>query len=272
MKKKSLFVDYKNTRIHSTDQGKGPVVVLLHGFLENVSMWDDLAEVLSKRNRVVCIDLLGHGQSENLGYLHTMEQMSEVVAAVLKFLRVRKSIVVGHSMGGYVALAFAECFPNKVKGLCLLNSTACADSLEKQQNRDRAISVVKKNHISFIKTAVPLLFRSKNRILFNEAILKVKNEALKTSKQGVIAALEGMKIRQDKVAVLRSSHFKKMMILGEKDPVLNLASLLRQAEGTNTTLMQLSEGHMSLVENKEETIAAIKNFVKSCCVKVLSNK
>ena len=73
MKNKNFFLDHKNTRIHYSDQGKGPTVVLLHGFLENISMWDDLAEVLSKRNRVVCIDLLGHGQSENLGYLHTME-------------------------------------------------------------------------------------------------------------------------------------------------------------------------------------------------------
>ncbi len=264
MKNKNFFLDHKNTRIHYSDQGKGPTVVLLHGFLENISMWDDLAEVLSKRNRVVCIDLLGHGQSENLGYLHTMEQMSEVVVSVLKVLRVRKSILVGHSMGGYVALAFAECFPNKVKGLCLLNSTACADSLQKQQNRDRAISVVKKNHISFIRTAVPLLFRSKNRTLFSEAISKVKNEALKTSKQGVIAALEGMKIRQDKVAILHSSHFKKMMILGEKDPVLSPASLLRQAEGTDTVVVKFSEGHMSLIENKEATITAIVEFAKSC--------
>ena len=72
-------------------------------------------------------------------------------------VKLRKSILVGHSMGGYVALAFTASFSNKVKGLCLLNSTAFADSLEKQQNRDRAISVVKKNHISFIRTAVPLL-------------------------------------------------------------------------------------------------------------------
>ena len=262
MEKKSIFLDYKNTRIHYTDQGKGAAVILLHGFLENVSMWDDLAEELSKRNRVVCIDLLGHGKSENLGYVHTMEQMSEAVAEVLKTLKLRKSILVGHSMGGYVALAFTASFSNKVKGLCLLNSTAFADSLEKQQNRDRAISVVKKNHTSFIRTAVPLLFRSKNRIVFSEAISKVKNEALKTSKQGVIAALEGMKMRRDNVEVLRSSHFKKMIILGKKDPVLNLGSLLLQAEGTDTHLVQLSEGHMSLIENKIETIAAIKSFVR----------
>jgi pimeloyl-ACP methyl ester carboxylesterase len=264
MEKESKFLDYKRVRIHYKDQGSGTTVVLLHGFLENVSMWNDLVPVLSKTNRVICIDLLGHGQSDNLGYVHTMAQMSEVVAAVLKSLRLRRVILVGHSMGGYVALAFAQDFPDKVKGLCLLNSTACADSIEKQKNRDRAIAVVKENHSSFIKTAVPLLFRSKNRTLFREAILEVKKEALKTSKRGIVAALEGMKIRQDMVPFLRSSHFKKMIIIGENDPVLSTNSLLRQAEGTNTTVVRLSEGHMSLIENKEEAIDTLTKFVKSC--------
>jgi len=258
------FVNYKNTQIHYKEEGKGTAVVLLHGFLENTTMWESTVAVISKKNRAITIDLFGHGFTENLGYVHTMEQMAESVQAVLLFLKIRKSIFVGHSMGGYVALAFAEMYPDNVKGLCLLNSTARADGAEKKLNRDKAIGIVKQNHSSFIRNSIPMLFRSKNRKLFKEEINEVKREALKTSKQGVIAALEGMKIRQDREVLLHFGPYAKMMILGKKDPVLKLEDLLEQVENTETQLVQLSEGHMSHLENKEETISAISVFIKYC--------
>ncbi|MFC2109029.1 alpha/beta fold hydrolase [Bacteroidota bacterium] len=260
----NTFINYKNTQIHYKDFGKGTTVVLLHGFLENMSMWNSTIDVISKRNRVVCVDLLGHGLSENLGYVHTMEQMAEAVQAVLSHLKIRKYILVGHSMGGYVSLAMAEDYPDNVKGLCLLNSTTRPDTTEKKMNRDRAIAVVKENHRSFIRSSIPLLFRSKNRRIFKEQISEVKEEALKTSKQGIIAALEGMKIRQDREVLLHFGPYPKMMIIGKKDPVLALEDLLSQVENTETQLVQLSEGHMSHIENKEEMLDGLKCFVKIC--------
>jgi len=118
------FFNYKNIQIRYTSTGKGRVVVLLHGFLENLNMWDTIVPKLAKKNRVITIDLLGYGKSENLGYIHTMEDQAQLVKAVLKHLRLRKYILIGHSMGGYISLAFAELFPHSLKGLCLLNSTS----------------------------------------------------------------------------------------------------------------------------------------------------
>ncbi|MBL4724987.1 MAG: alpha/beta fold hydrolase [Lutibacter sp.] len=141
---------YKNTNIHFTSTGKGPAIVLLHGFLENSSMWNKIAEVLSKKNRIICIDLLGHGKTENHGYIHTMNEQAIMVKAVLKQLRLRKCILVGHSMGGYIALSFSKLFPEYVKGLSLMNSTALPDSIAKKINRNRAINVVKQNHKTFV--------------------------------------------------------------------------------------------------------------------------
>jgi pimeloyl-ACP methyl ester carboxylesterase len=257
-----MFVLYKNTQIHFTESGTGTAVVLLHGFLENTTMWNSTVALLSKRYRVVAIDLLGHGKSENLGYVHTMEQMSESVQEVLSHLKIRKTFLIGHSMGGYVALAFAEFFPDNVKGLCLMNSTTRGDSEEKQVGRNRAIQIVKKNHTSFIRSSIPMLFRSCNRKLYREQINEVKQEALKTSKQGIIAALEGMKIRKDRELLLHFGPYPKLMIIGEKDPVLKLDDLLKQLENTNTTVVRLSEGHMSHIENKEEMLIAIGDFLK----------
>ena len=128
-----MILDYKGINIFYTDTGKGQVVVLLHGFLEDASMWNALIPELSKKNRVVAIDLLGHGNTNSLGYVHTMEDMANTVKAVLSHLSLRKFIFIGHSMGGYVALAFAKLYPENIKGLCLLNSTYEADDLERKQ-------------------------------------------------------------------------------------------------------------------------------------------
>ncbi len=261
------FVNYKNTKIHYRAQGSGTTVVLLHGFLENISMWATTVDMLSQRYRVVCVDLLGHGKTENMGYVHGMVQMAECVKEVLNVLKIRKSILVGHSMGGYVALAFAELYPDNVKGICLMNSTSRADTPEKQKNRDKAIAIVKQNHNAFIRNSIPMLFRSKNRRLFREEINEVKREALNTSKQGIIAALEGMKIRQDREVLLHFGPYPKMLIIGEKDPVLNLNDLLSQVENTNIEVVRLSEGHMSHIENKKEFRAVLTSFIKTCVFK-----
>lgn len=260
----SAFLSFKNTRVHYTENGTGTAVVLLHGFLENLQMWDTTVATFSTKYRVICIDLLGHGATENSGYIHTMLQMAEVVQAVLSHLKIRKSIFVGHSMGGYVALAFAELYPDNVKGLCLMNSTSRADSASKKVQRDRAIAVVKENHKSFVRNSIPMLFRPKNRKLYREAINEVKKVALKTSKQGIVAALEGMKIRQDREVLLHFGPYPKMMLIGEKDPVLNSEDLKQQVQNTNTTVVYFSEGHMSHIENKEAFLEALSGFFKSC--------
>lgn len=255
---------YKNTKIHYTESGKGTTVVLLHGFLENTTMWSSLEQLLNiKKYRVVCVDLLGHGKTGNLGYVHTMTEMAEVVKAVLDELHIRRSFFVGHSMGGYVALAFADMHPDNVKGLVLLNSTARPDTEEKKKGRDRAIAVVKEKHNSFIRTSIPMLFRSKCRKLYADEIALVKKEALKTSRQGVVAALEGMKIRLDREVLLHFGPYPSLLILGKKDPVLNYESLIDQTTGAQTKVVELENGHMSLIEDKEETEQAILEFIKS---------
>lgn len=258
----SKFIAYKNTKIQYTESGKGTTVVLLHGFLENSTMWQSVEELLNKKYRVVCIDLLGHGASENLGYVHTMTQMAETVKAVLENLNIRRSFFVGHSMGGYVALAFADMYPDNVKGLVLLNSTARADTEEKKIGRNRAIAVVKENHKSFIRTSIPMLFRSKSKKLFADEISLVKKEALKTSRQGIIAALEGMKVRLDREVLLHFGPYPSLLILGKKDPVLKYEDLIDQTTGAKTEVVELENGHMSLIEDKEATEQAIMCFVK----------
>ena len=123
---------YKNLNVHYSDQGTGNCIVLLHGFLEDLSMWDKVVEALKKTHRVICIDLLGHGKTENMGYIHTMEAQSNMIKQLLDSLNLNRCTLIGHSMGGYIALAFADMYPEYTSALCLMNSTALADNEEKK--------------------------------------------------------------------------------------------------------------------------------------------
>lgn len=255
-------INYKNTKISYSETGKGSTIVLLHGFLENQTMWQDLVAELGKKHRVITIDLLGHGESGCVGYVHSMEDNAEAVRSVLSELRIRKAIFVGHSMGGYVALAFAELYPAAVKGLVLLNSTSKADSEERKANRDRAIKAVKKDYIGFVRLSIANLFNPDNRERLVDEIEKVRSEALKTPLQGIIASLEGMKIRKDREILLRSAAYPILLILGKKDPVLNYEDGLKQIENTTVKLATFPDGHMTHIENREELVVVLSDFFK----------
>ncbi|AXG69316.1 dihydrolipoyllysine-residue acetyltransferase component of acetoin cleaving system [Kordia sp. SMS9] len=257
------FVTYKNIEIAYTVSGEGSAVVFLHGFLETSNMWQPYVNAFSNTHKVITIDLLGHGKTPCLGYIHTMEEMAETVFAVVKTLRLRKLHILGHSMGGYVALAFAEKYPDYVKALCLINSTSRADSEERKVNRDRAINAVKYNHKQFIRISIANLFRPKNRKIFAKQLREVKKEALTTTLQGIVAALEGMKIREDREVLLHFSPYKKMMIIGKHDPVLDFKDLIDQTKNSEVDVDIFPDGHMSHIENKEDLLFSLARFLSN---------
>ena len=253
---------YKNTKISYTDSGKGSVIVFLHGFLENKAMWNHFVREYETKYRVITIDLLGHGESECLGYVHLMEDNAKVVHTILANLRIRKSILVGHSMGGYVALAFAELFPDNVRSLILINSSASADSEERKLNRDRAVQAVKYNHDTFIRMAIGNLFSQDNQQKLKKEIEHVKQQALKTSLQGIVATLEGMKIRKDREILLHFAPYPISLILGVQDTVLNHSLTAAQVEGTAATLFSFPDGHMTPIENRDELCELLLQYFK----------
>jgi len=251
---------YKNLNVHYSDTGSGKTLVFLHGFLENSRMWDKVTIPLAKKYRVICIDLLGHGNTENLGYIHRMEDQAQMVVFLLDHLHIEKFNLTGHSMGGYIALAIAESSAQRVESLCLMNSTAMADSAEKRINRDRGIAAVKQNHKTFIRLAIPNLFSEENRQVFVKEIKEITEEALEMSAQGIIASLEGMKVRVDRTHILSNKNIPAMMIIGKKDPALDYASLVKQAEDQNVTAVIFEDGHMSHIENENELSATFKKW------------
>lgn len=257
-------LQYKEVKISYSDKGKGNALVFIHGFLEEKSMWDELTNDFTQKYRCICIDLFGHGESENLSYIHSMKDQAEMVKAVLDKLRLRRYTLIGHSMGGYIALEFLKKYPKNIRGLVLQNSTSYPDTEEKIAHRNRAILTVKENPKLFIKVAVPMLFSEKNRSVFKKEIEKVTSKAMKTSTQGIVAALEGMKIREDNSDLLKDSTIPKLMIIGKEDSALNFDSLIRQTQNTTSEVAIFNDGHMSHIENFEELKTTFKKFFKKC--------
>jgi len=255
-----MILEHKGTPIFYSDQGKGTAVVLLHGFLENSTMWKDVASTLSQTHRVITIDLLGHGQTGCIGYVHTMAQMAEAVHTVLKSLRLRRVLLIGHSMGGYVSLAFAQKHPEMVKGICLINSTAQADDEDRKQLRARANKMVQTNFESMVRTSVGNLFKPTSLQKFSNQVLEVKKEALKTPVQGYIAANEGMRIRPNRISTLHNVDHV-FYIIGKYDPIMNVDSIVKEAESVHAKYSILESGHMSHVESQEDLVKKLKYFL-----------
>ncbi|OYQ43899.1 alpha/beta fold hydrolase [Flavobacterium aurantiibacter] len=253
---------YKGVSVGYEIVGRGPALVLLHGFLEDRSMFEPFLELWSKTYKVIAVDLLGHGETESKGYVHTMEDQADMVVDLLDQLKIKNAVFLGHSMGGYVALAVAEYYPERVKALIMQNSTAVADSEERKINRDRAIAAVKQDHRTFVYLSIANLFSEASRERCKEEIARLREKALQTPVQGIVAALEGMKIRKDREVIIHFAPFPIMYIAGKLDPVLPLTGIQEQLLGSSAELVVCEEGHMSHIEDPERYTAAVSRFLK----------
>ncbi len=261
IKKHCLFRDEK---IYYSDSGKGRVIVLLHGFLGSSEIWLETIKSLSRFFRVIAIDLPGHGESASYGYIHSMDLMAKSVKSVMDHLKLKRYVIAGHSMGGYTALAFAELFPDSVRGVCLFHSTSFADSDIKKVDRKRAIKLVKSNALVFTKSTIKNLFSSKHLKQRKDEISFAQKIAKKTTKRGIINALEGMRERPSRDIILHFADYPIMFIVGKFDAVLPMQSLLNQSEICKKKYLLLLEnsGHMGFLEEPKLCIKHLKRFFR----------
>ena len=257
---------YNDKEINYTDSGKGNTLVFLHGFTETLNMWKAFSKKLSEQFRVVCIDLPGHGQSECIDEVHSMELMADVTKHVLDKLSVNECVVIGHSMGGYVALSFTRKYGKLLKGLGLFHSSAASDTEQAKEGRMRAVEVIKKNHVDFLLNFIPDLFAPENRDKFKKEIELLLVEAKKIPVEGIIAALLGMKDRPESTDVLEKIKQPVMFIAGHKDSRIPLKAVQTQLTlpETSYSLLLKNSGHMGYIEKKEKTLQFVNDFANAC--------
>lgn len=260
------YLDFKKGKIRYKIEGSGKPVVLVHGYLENLQIWDDFAKSLTKDYQVVRLDLPGHGESDVIDEEHQMELLAEAVKFVLLNEKIDPATVVGHSLGGYVSLALLENHPEYVDQLVLFHSHPFADKEEIKRNRDREIELVKEGKKDLIiQTNIPKAFANDHLNYFSEEIEKAKSIALKTEGDGIIANLRGMKKRPDRSALVKNMKKSFLLIAGTKDNYIDYHTVVPKIElpeqGALVTLED--SGHMGFVEEKEKSLAALRYFIGS---------
>ena len=252
------------TRVSDTQKGD-KVVVLLHGYLESLDIWEGLTTLLRDNYRVISLDIPGHGISEVKGEIHTMEFLADVVAGAMNELGVSSGTIIGHSMGGYVALTFAERHPQMVDRLVLLHSSPNADTELKKSNRDREIELILSGKKDLLAKLTPSLgFAEKNRVRFKNHINNLSDQIIMTEPEGAVALLRGMAARKDQNDVMLKLNKPELFIFGRLDDYIPEAAALEMAQNQPQAKVVWLENsaHMGLVEEVELVANVIDTFIQ----------
>lgn len=219
-------------------------LVLLHGFMENLSIWSDMESYLSKDFSLLKIDLPGHGQSEILAEVHTMELMADEVKKVVEHEKTEKIHLLGHSMGGYTALAFAEKYPEALKSLTLFFSTYFPDDEEKKQQRIKSYRIIKDAFAHYARAGVPNLFNPNERDILEGKIETALETALSTNNLGALACVKGMVERTDKKHIMENLEAKILVLAGKHDNAVKTEVMIKNLpDRTNIKSYVLDCGH-----------------------------
>jgi len=251
-----------NLKINYKIEGKGNAVVLIHGFLETSDTWINFSKELSRNFIVISVDLPGHGKSELYKEPYTMCKYAESIYHILIEEKISKSILIGHSMGGYVALAFAENYPYMLSGLCLFHSTPFADTEEKKEIRLETVNQINngnKNHIC--SNHAKAVFSDENIKKFEQEIQQTEIIAKLISKEGIIASLITMKNRIDRSDILATLQVPLLYIFGNNDRFISetVLNYIDFPEETTIGILKNS-GHMGMIEEKEKSLKLINDF------------
>ncbi|WP_341654066.1 alpha/beta hydrolase [Blattabacterium cuenoti] len=253
-------------KINSKIKGKGIPIVLLHGFMENLEIWNYIySSISTKKYKIISIDFPGHGKSvftEEKNTVFTMEKAAEIVKKIVKKENIQKAVFVGHSMGGYVALALAEKYPEMFLGLCLLHSTTESDTLEKKKNRIQSIQLAIHHYTLFITTSIKKLFHYENLCSLKNQIGFVNQIASNTHIHSIISFLKGMSIRKNRTFLLKTTQFPKLYIAGLYDRILDIKKIYEETKnGNKIYFFAIPTGHMGHIEKPKEIIKILENFI-----------
>lgn len=258
---------FRDALLHYTVTGNGNTVMLVHGFGEDRSIWDGLAEKLSSQYRLIIPDLPGSGESSMLtGDDIGISDYAESLLAILEFEQVKKLTMIGHSMGGYITLAFAEQHPSLLNAFGLFHSSAYADDAEKIATRKKAIEFVQQNgSAAFLKTSIPGMFANPEQ--HQPEVDQLLGNASRFKPEALIQYYHAMIKRPDRTEVLQSFPGPIMFILGTQDKAVPLEAGLKQSHLPAISHIHiLDSGHMGMLEQPENSLLKLTHFLASVYV------
>lgn len=260
LKKSSI----QNAVIQWYDKGAGPCLLLLHGFTESHRCWLPAADVLAGQYRVLVPDLPGSGGSGLLpGDSADLPATAGSIWEWLSALNITDCVVVGHSMGGYVALEMLVQAPERLKGIGLFHSHPFGDDAAKKANRDRTIELIeKRGSKDFLHGFIPNLFAPANREPLAATIALLEAQAAEQSVTAYIAQTRAMRDREARLELLVAHALPKLVVLGRHDPILPVTAGLSFAAQLNNCQLEVLEsaGHMGMYESPAQTAEILAEF------------
>jgi pimeloyl-ACP methyl ester carboxylesterase len=251
------------TVLSFSDRGAGSALVFLHGFCEDARIWDDFAAPFGEKYRIICIDLPGFGRSPAAPGI-SIAGMAEAVKGTLDELKISEMTLIGHSMGGYVALEYASRWPENLRALGLFHSQPYADSEEKKEARLKSADFVRRHgSLPFVAQLIPGLFAPAFARENPAIVQELVQRAAAYDPEGIAAALEAMRNRSDLSAILQNAIFPVLFLIGTEDQAIPAELSKRQ-----TTLPPVASihylpgvGHMGMLEAREATQNILDAFL-----------
>jgi pimeloyl-ACP methyl ester carboxylesterase len=263
-------ISYSNTEIFYQAKGEGLPVILIHGFGEDSTVWAEQVSFLKNHCRLIIPDLPGSGlsifENDKLVNADTIEYYADAVYALLQHEKIERCIMLGHSMGGYVTLAFAEKYLELLNGFGLIHSTAFADSVEKKQNRLKGISIMEEyDGYAFLKNTTPNLFAAKFKAAHPEKVEALIEKGKTFSRIALQHYYRAMMNRPDRTNILKNSNQPILFIIGTEDVATPLEDVLKQTYLPLISFVYILEdtGHMGMWEHPQKVNDAILEFIKN---------
>jgi pimeloyl-ACP methyl ester carboxylesterase len=245
-------LEYKGGLVEYEIKGKGLPVMLLHGFTEDRRIWDPLLAGIEEKYTWILPDLPGSGRSAYNGSLASLSDYADLLMDIVSREKVGGFVLIGHSMGGYISLAFAKAYPGRLLGLGLFHSSAYADSAEKKESRDKNIRFIQHNgaHL-FIEQSVPGLFSDVFKTEHPEKIRKLIERYIYFTPESLVSYLQAMKQRPDTTEILKKIAAPMLFIMGKEDKAVPLNDMLEQCHFPEISYIHIltQTAHMGMIEN-----------------------
>ena len=253
---------FKGIPVYYSISGNGFPIIFLHGFNENITIWDSILTPISKKYQCICIDIPGFGKSPLPTNL-TLKYMADAVHRIIEQLELIKPIIIGHSMGGYVLLELVHHYPDLFSGSGLFHSTAIPDTNERKANRLKTIEFLDHNPVApFFKIFIEGLFAPQNLKL--KYIKQAEAIICKTHKNSAIAGVKAMLERTDRTELLKQSHMPWLLIAGQSDQLIPVEQIAIQASYCQRAMIEIlyNSGHLGMIEEPEKSSEIILKFAK----------
>lgn len=261
---------YIDSAIAYRVEGNGDPVMLIHGFAEDMTIWEHQINFLKNKFRLIIPDIPGSGRSSPLNHLKngnsvaTMEDYAECLKFLLDHEGVDNCNMIGHSMGGYISLAFADQYPSRLMKLGLVHSTAFPDSEEKKAARRKSNEFIKSyGSAAFIEQAIPNLFDDTFRKNSPEKVQNLIERYANFAPEVLVSYYEAMILRPDRIHILRNFENPLQFIIGENDKAVPLDQSLQQCHLPQISYIHILENtaHMGMLEHPDETNRMLENFL-----------